>query len=104
MNRPIALVVGIVFVGLTIGIGHGIHNHGFNLWLIPIIAIVLGTFLRALKMLTKSSKSVADTESKRLAELESRMSDLQDIVILIDERLQRISSETTKPAKVSSQE
>ena len=103
MNRAFQLAIAIVFVGMVVGIGNGIGRHGFSPFTIAIVAIVMGCFVSIVK--TVSRRDDADDhprEDRRLAELETRITDLQDIVLSMDEKLQRLTDTTTKQTNTSS--
>ena len=103
MSRHIQIVLAAVYIGMVIGVGHGIANQGINPLTIAVVAIVLGTFTGVVKSISKSGATLdTDNRDQRLAELEGRISDLQDIVLSIDDKLSRPRPETTKTTNVSS--
>lgn len=93
MSRPFQIALAVGFVGLIIATGEGIQAHGFNPGAIAFIAVVLGVYSCILKRVSRGDWSPADTPEaeNRLAELESRITDLQDIVISIDGRFDRLT-------------
>jgi uncharacterized membrane protein len=92
MNRPFQIALAIGFVGLIIAIGNGIEQHGFHPGTIAFVAIVLGVYSGIFKRASRGDGSPKETTTdtdRRLSEMESRLTDLQDIVISIDDRLAR---------------
>lgn len=105
MSRPFQIALAIGFIGLIIAIGNGIERHGFHVGTIGFAAVVLGIYSGIIKRATRGEgalkASTAETD-RRLSELESRLTDLQDIVISIDDRLSRSGTATTTQSPAAS--
>lgn len=96
MNRILYLAVAAIFLGMAFGIAAAFARHGFHVLSIPIVAIVLGSLNSIVKSWNKASSSgEPDQTNERLTELDRRVTDLQDIVISIDDKLQNMSETRT---------
>jgi hypothetical protein len=102
MSKPILILVAVVFVGLVAGLGEGIGRHGINPFTIAVVAIILGSLTSIVKTLSKTQVAEVPETDQRLSELEKRITDMQDIIISIDDRLQRLNSGTTKQTDATS--
>jgi hypothetical protein len=105
MNRPFQIALAIGFVGLVIATAEGVQRHGFHTGTIAFVAVFIGIYSGIFKRVNRgdwaSKHETTDTE-KRLIEMENRLTDLQDIVISIDDKLGRMADRTTKPTNRSS--
>ena len=101
INRPFQIALAIGFVGLIIAIGTGIGKHEFHPGTIAFVAIVLGVYSGIFKRASRGDGSPKETPintDRRLSEMETRLTDLQDIVISIDDKLGRMAmNKTTQP-------
>lgn len=105
MYRPLQIALAIGFVGLIIAIANGIEQHGFHPGTIAFVAVVLGIYSGILKRVSRGDwspkESTTDTD-RRLSALEARITDLQDIVISIDDKLSRAGADRTIQPPVAS--
>ncbi len=105
MNRPLQIALAIGFVGLIIAIANGVEQHGFHAGTIVFAAVVLGIYSGILKRVSRGDGSPKETTTdtdRRLSALEARITDLQDIVISIDDRLSRAGTDRTTQSPVAS--
>ena len=114
MRIFLTIVVGISLMTLTSGtVAYILHNPAFGGGLILVAAwgamafisffTIVETFEREQEKRKKSTKNdnLSEKLSKRVKELEKRLTDLQDIVITNDDKLNRLKAPSPPPQTIS---
>jgi len=88
----------VILAGGSIGYVHG-HPTFMGGFLLVVIWGIMLKFINRTNVFVfdktnKKSKSDQDVSNKRIAQLEKRLSDIQDIVIAIDEKMDRVEMQS----------
>jgi len=103
MKTIITIAVGVSFIILAGGTIHYIHDKNFNFGGVVALALVALVMAGALRHMTrqpdtKSKGPSSDELTQRIVTLEKRLTDIQDIVISIDDRLSRPEVRRDQPS------
>ncbi len=104
MSRIIQVATGISLIIVAVGTMTYIHSHRFSLTGVVALVLVVGLIAWVYKYLSQPVESkqtdIPNSElAQRIVILEQRLTDIQDVMITIDEKLSRME----RPAKPDQQ-